>query len=101
MINLLIAGNVFMIVTFILKFNSLPPQLPLFYSRPWGEAQLVDTWMIFLLPIILNLLYFTNNYLSKRFFLGNDLIKKIFNYLNILLIVGFTFIFVKIIFLVS
>lgn len=90
-----------MILTFALKFSSLPPQLPLFYSRPWGEAQLVDTWMIFLLPLLLNLLYIANNYLYKRFFLGNDLIKKTFNYLNILLIVGFTFIFVKIIFLVS
>lgn len=101
MINLLITGNIVMIITFFLKFNNLPPQLPLYYSRPWGETQLVDTWMIFLLPLLLNLLYITNNYLCKRFFLGNDLIKKIFNYLNILLIVGFTFIFVKIIFLVS
>jgi len=101
MINLLIAGNAIMILTFILKFNNLPPQLPLFYSRSWGEAQLVDSWMIFLIPLLLNLLYITNNYLYKKFFLGNNLIKKTFNYLNILLIIGFTFIFVKIIFLVS
>ena len=101
MVNLLIAGNVFMIVTFILKFNSLPPQLPLFYSRPWGEAQLVDTWMIFLIPLLLNLLYVANNYLYKRFFFDNELSKKIFNYLMIFLIIGFTLIFVKIIFLVS
>jgi len=90
-----------MIVTFILKFNFLPPQLPLFYSRSWGEAQLVDTWMIFLIPLLLNLLYIANNFLYKRFFLGHGLIKKIFDYLTIFLIVGFTLIFIKIIFLVS
>ncbi|MBI5127561.1 hypothetical protein HZA76_03860 [Candidatus Roizmanbacteria bacterium] len=101
MINLLIAGNAFMIVSFIFKFNSLPPQLPLFYSHPWGEAQLVDTWMIFLIPLLLNLLYVVNNYLYKKFFSGNELIKKMFDYLMILLIVGFTLIFIKIIFLVS
>ena len=101
MLNLLIAANVVMVLTFILKFSSLPPQLPLFYSRAWGETQLTDTWLIFLLPLLLNFLYFANNYLYKRFFFGNDLIKKIFDYFNVLLAVGFTFIFVKIIFLVS
>ena len=101
MINLLIAGNVFMFVTFVLKLSSLPPQLPLFYSRSWGEAQLVDTWMVFLIPLLLNLLYIINSYLYKRFFIGNELIRKIFDYLMIFLIAAFTLVFVKIIFLVS
>ncbi len=101
MINLLIAGDVLMIVSFIFKFKSLPPQLPLFYSHPWGETQLVDTWMIFLIPLLLNFLYVTNNYLYKKFFSGNELIKKIFDYLMIFLIAGFTLIFIKIIFLIS
>lgn len=28
----------------------LPPQVPLFYSRPWGEAQLASPWWLFFLP---------------------------------------------------
>lgn len=101
MLNFLITANILMGITFTLKLNTLPPQIPLFYSRPWGESQLADTWMIFLIPLVLNLLYMTNGYLYKKIFFGNDLIKRIFSYLNLLLIVGFTFIFVRIILLVS
>lgn len=30
--------------------NSLPPQVPLFYSLPWGEGQLTSPLMLLLLP---------------------------------------------------
>ncbi len=101
MIKLLLGADAFMIVTFLFRFSRLPPQLPLFYSRLWGEDQLVDTWLIFLLPIFLNLLFFINNYIIKKIYSDNEFIKKIFYYLNIFLIFGFTLIFIKIIFLVS
>lgn len=101
MINLLVTGNIVMIASFILRLKTLPPQIPLLYSRPLGETQLVDTWMIFLIPFVLNILYTANNYLENRFFSSNDLVKKIFGYLNLFLIVVFTLIFVKIIFLIS
>ncbi len=28
----------------------LPPQVPLYYSRPWGEAQLATPYSLFILP---------------------------------------------------
>lgn len=28
----------------------LPPQIPLFFSRPWGEAQLAPAYFLLLLP---------------------------------------------------
>ena len=101
MIRLLLGADALMIITFLLRFNRLPPQSPLFYSRLWGEDQLADTWLIFLLPIFLNLLFFINNYIIKKIYSDNEFIKKIFYYLNIFLIFGFTLIFIKIIFLVS
>ena len=93
----LIAANVLMILTFILKFNNLPPQIPLFYSKPLGEDQLTDTWMIIILPLLLNILFFINNFISRKFFSEHELAKKILYYLNLFLIISFTFIFVKII----
>jgi hypothetical protein len=30
--------------------RSLPPQVPLYYSRPWGEEQLASQAFLFLLP---------------------------------------------------
>lgn len=101
MIKLLFGADVLMIFTFLSRFSRLPPQIPLFYSRLWGEDQLVDTWLIFLLPVFLNLLFFLNNYLFKKIYSNNQLIKNIFYYFNLFLIVSFTLIFIKIIFLVS
>jgi len=101
MIRLLLGADALMIITFLLRFNRLPPQLPFFYSRLWGEGQIADTWMVFLLPVFLNLLFFFNNYIYKKIYSNNDFIKKNFYYLNLFLIIGLTLIFVKIIFLVS
>ncbi len=101
MFKLLLGADALMIIIFTLRFNTLPPQIPLFYSRLWGENQLADTWLIFILPVFLNLLFFLNNYLFKKFYSDNELIKKIFYYLNLFLIFGFTLIFIKIVFLVS
>lgn len=97
----LIIANILMIATFALKLSSLPPQIPLFYSRIWGEDQLADTWMIVLLPLLLNGLFFFNNYFVRKFFKGNVFVNKIIYYLNLFLIISFTGIFIKIILLIS
>jgi len=101
MIRILFGADALMLVVFLFKLNKLPPQIPLFYSRLWGEDQLADTWLIFILPVFLNLLFFLNNYLFKKFYSDNELVKKIFYYLNLFFILSFTLIFIKIIFLVS
>lgn len=36
----------------VLVYRKLPPQVPLLYSRPWGEEQLVSTYGLFLLPLL-------------------------------------------------
>lgn len=36
---------------FLLTFRRLPPQVPLFYSLPWGEQQLTPTISLLLLPL--------------------------------------------------
>ncbi len=101
MLYALIGSNIIMIGALLLRFNHLPPQIPLFFSKPWGEDQLVDTWMIFLLPVLLDILYFVNLSLMKRYFQENEFVKKIVHYLNIFLIVTFTPIFIKIITLIT
>ncbi len=101
MIQLLIGANVLMIVTFLLKYSKIPPQIPLFYSQLWGEGQLADSWMIFILPAVMTLLYFVNQYIFNKFYYENIFIKNIFYYLNLFLIISFSLVFIKIIFLVS
>jgi len=101
MVKLLLGSNILMIVAFAFKFSRLPPQIPLFYSQLWGEGQLADSWAIFILPIFMNIVFFLNRYIFNRFYSDNAFIKNIFYYLNASLIIGFTLIFIKIIFLVS
>lgn len=101
LLYVLIASNAIILLVLILRFNLLPPQIPLFYSKAVGEDQLADTWMILLLPLLMNFLYILNNILAKKYFNEIDLAQKIVHYLNIFIILGFVLIFVKIIFLIT
>ncbi|MBI3620217.1 hypothetical protein HY214_03700 [Candidatus Roizmanbacteria bacterium] len=97
----LLVADIIMGASVLLAFRSLPPQVPLFYSRPAGEEQLADTWTIILLPLLLHFFYFLNIIIVKRYFSENEFVKKMIHYVNLFLVVIFTVIFVKIIFLVS
>lgn len=97
----LIFTNLAMLAVLLIRFNLLPPQIPLFYSKPPGEEQLADTWAILLLPLLMNLSYILNNYLYKRYFKDNELAKKIFFYLNLFMIISLSLIFIKIIFVIT
>ena len=101
MIFVLLGANFMMILAVIFKLGRIPPQIPLFYSRPEGELQLSEWWFIFLIPILLNSLYALNKFLVKKYFAENAFVKTFAYYFNIFLIVSFTLIFLKIIFLVS
>ncbi len=51
----------FLIITLYLSaYKTLPPRLPLFYSLPWGAAQLVDKQQFFILPGVLVLITLIN-----------------------------------------
>ncbi|OGK17211.1 hypothetical protein A2774_02310 [Candidatus Roizmanbacteria bacterium RIFCSPHIGHO2_01_FULL_39_12c] len=97
----LIIANLFMSAVILFRFRYLPPQIPLFYSNPPGENQLADTWMIGILPLFMNSLFFLNRFINFRLFKNEEFIQKIFQYLNLFLIISFTLIFAKIIFLIT
>ncbi|MDP3998334.1 MAG: hypothetical protein Q8P89_01820 [bacterium] len=53
----------------------LPPQVPLFYSQPWGEDQLVPPQLVFLLPASALMIIIINLLMARLFaFLGEKLI---------------------------
>jgi hypothetical protein len=43
---------ILMIILAALVYHHLPPQIPLFYSQPWGENQLADKTWLWLLPSV-------------------------------------------------
>lgn len=97
----LILANLVILLIFLFKFNNLPPQIPLFYSKPPGEDRLVDAWFIIVLPVMMNLLFLLNKYFFLHYFKEDGFIQKIIYYLNLFLIISFTLIFAKIIFLIT
>ena len=40
------------LVAILIFWRKLPPQVPLLYSRPWGEKQLASPNFLFLLPLL-------------------------------------------------
>lgn len=97
----LIAANLTQAGLFAYTYKSLPPQIPIFYSKTEGEEQLGDLWMIAILPILMNLIIFINTYVYRKYFKENIFVKHLFFVLNIFLITSFTIIFFKILFTVS
>lgn len=48
----------------VFKFNQLPPQVPLFYSLPWGVARLAPTPQLFIIPIYCLAVMVLNNFIA-------------------------------------
>ena len=97
MAYLLILSNTIMLVSFMLFFDRLPPLIPLFPSLPWGEDRLGELWMVFLILLAMDLFYFANTVIFSRMFGQNQLMRKILHFANLFVIIGFTFIFFRII----
>lgn len=60
--------SILVLVLFGMMYHTLPPQIPLFYSNPWGKAQLAPPYGL-ALPIVLSIVFlFINSILSTRLF---------------------------------
>ncbi len=53
------------------RFGNLPPQIPIFYSKTWGEGMLGQNIFIWILPI-LAILFAMLNFLVYFVFFRND-----------------------------
>lgn len=79
-INLVIIGAQILLI--FLSWNKLPPEIPLFYSQPWGTDQLAPGFMILLLPLLSLFVLFVNLSLSKVF--KDKLINKLFSFTSLI-----------------
>lgn len=101
MIGLLISLNIIQLGVYVLKMHTIPPQIPLLYSLPIGEDQLVEWWMIFLIPLLMNVLYILNTFIYHSYFHQEDFERSLLRSMNITIIGVCTYLFIRIIFLVS
>jgi hypothetical protein len=89
------------IAAIVLRWNTLPPLIPLWYSRPWGTDQLAQPIWLFILPIGSILLYFVNltisMYLTAEYLIFTQIL-----FITSLLVSLLSFItLIKILFLVT
>jgi hypothetical protein len=73
--------NLFLIILqfaiLFIKFNDLPPQIPLYYSQPWGESRLTSISHIFILPTLSIVILLINNLLAVFFLKSTQLLSRL------------------------
>ncbi len=70
-------GSLFLTLILIVVFWSrIPPQVPLFYSKPWGEPQLAANFLLGL-PLLLSLLLLITNSLVAQLLSDYVFIRKV------------------------
>ena len=50
-----------------LKWQNLPPEVPLYYSLPWGEEQLTTPFSLLILPLSSFFIFLLNFFLASIF----------------------------------
>lgn len=85
----------------IWRFRYLPPQFPLFYSRPRSEAQLSSPFGLFLLPLLSIIVFFLNFIIAS--YITHDNKVPIYLLITIGLVISFLFLitYLKIVFLIT
>jgi len=66
-----------LLLLIFLNWGRLPPQVPLFFSRPWGEKQLTPPWGLWLLPLVSFSVLIFNLFLAVFAFKKEVLLRRI------------------------
>lgn len=69
---------------YIFFYSQLPPQLPLFYSCPWGESQLTAKITFLFLPLAFILLVFFNFILASFLFKKDIFLAQLISWSNVI-----------------
>lgn len=73
------------LATILILISRLPPQVPLFYSQPWGGSQLANKTSLFLPLLIYLLILVFNLRLASLFIKKKALLAKILVWTNVVL----------------
>lgn len=101
MVTLFIISLLIMGAILALSWNQLPPQVPLLYSLSEPDAHVVDTIYLGFLPLISAVFLLIHTTIAKKYFRENALIQDMLLYANYAIIFMTTFIFVRILLLVT
>ena len=97
--NLLLLVDQFVILIF--KFGDLPPQIPLYFSLPWGESQLSPSIHIIYLPIFSVMVTLINSFWAAMLVKTNPLFSKLLIIFSLIFSFFISLALFQIVFLVS
>ena len=83
-----------------LSWKFLPPQVPVFYSKPWGNDILAKPIFLWILPGFSVLVYILNFILSKLISVDNKFLNRIFAFTSLFVSLAILFDIFKIITLI-
>jgi len=89
--TIFIASNIAVWALSITIIIVAPPEIPLFYSRVWGEGQVASKWEILLLPVLMNVAFFVSSWFAKKKFATEPNFTKFANIIlaaQVLIIIG-------------
>ncbi len=84
----------------IWQFGNLPQQVPLYYSLPWGESQLVSASALFIIPTLSIVLFLVNHLFAIGYSKKNPLLSQLLIFTSLVVSFFFLITLVKIIYLV-
>ncbi|KKS33208.1 MAG: hypothetical protein UU93_C0001G0039 [Candidatus Amesbacteria bacterium GW2011_GWA2_42_12] len=90
--SMAIAGLVVEVGLLILNHTLLPPQVPLLYSRPWGDDQLISGLWLWVIPVVQLIIGICGELVSKTKrddLLLKTMIVSTFTIVQLMLILGF------------
>lgn len=68
---------IFQVILIALYWRNLPPEIPLFYSKPWGSAMLTNLIFIWLIPALSFLFVFINFNIVIFFLRENKFLNRV------------------------
>lgn len=75
-LSLLLIQGVFWLT--FLNLKNLPPELPLYYFQPWGQAQLAPAQNFWLLTIFPLSILIVNSFLARFFYRKEKMVAQMF-----------------------
>lgn len=88
------------IIIVIFLFPKMPPQIPLFYSRPIGKEQLANKRLFFFLPLICSLIILINFRLASFYYQKEAFLSKILIWTSVLIAILTNITLVKILIII-
>lgn len=89
------------IVILLLKWKELPPLVPLWYAKPWGQDRLASSWYLWILPAGSTMWLMGNTmlamYIAREYFVFSQLLFLVSGIISLMSLVTL----VKIIFLTT